>query len=38
MTASDPTDPHVVIVGAGLAGLAAAKMLNRARVRVSLVD
>jgi NADH dehydrogenase len=31
-------DPHVVIVGAGFGGLAAAKALRRARVRISLVD
>jgi NADH:quinone reductase (non-electrogenic) len=31
-------DPHVVIVGAGFGGLAAAKALKRARVRISLVD
>ncbi len=31
-------EPHVVIVGAGFGGLAAAKALRRARVRISLVD
>jgi NADH:ubiquinone reductase (H+-translocating) len=31
-------EPHVVIVGAGFGGLAAAKALKRARVRISLVD
>jgi NADH dehydrogenase len=30
--------PHVVILGAGFAGLAAAKALRRARVRVTLID
>lgn len=30
--------PHVVIVGGGFAGLAAAKALRRSRVRVTLVD
>jgi NADH dehydrogenase FAD-containing subunit len=31
-------EPHVLIVGAGFGGLAAAKALKRARVRISLVD
>ncbi len=30
--------PHVVILGAGFAGLAAAKALKRAKVRITLVD
>jgi NADH:ubiquinone reductase (H+-translocating) len=30
--------PHVVILGAGFAGLAAAKALRRVRVRVTLID
>lgn len=35
---SHASDPHVVIVGGGFAGLAAAKRLKRAPVRVTLVD
>jgi NADH dehydrogenase len=35
----DPNDPlHVVIVGAGFAGLSAAKALRRERVRVTVLD
>lgn len=36
----EPTDdvPHVVIVGAGFGGLAAAKYLRRKRVRLTIVD
>jgi NADH:ubiquinone reductase (H+-translocating) len=30
--------PHVVILGAGFAGLAAAKALSRAKVRITLID
>lgn len=33
-----PEEPRVVILGAGFAGLAAARALARARVRVTLVD
>src|SRR5215813_15552967 len=32
------TVPHVVIVGAGFGGLAAAKALKRAPVRITLID
>src|SRR5690606_21861932 len=32
------TTPHVVIIGAGFGGLAAAKRLARAPVRVTLID
>jgi NADH dehydrogenase len=35
---NDPIPPHVVIVGAGFAGLYAAKRLARQPVRVTLVD
>ncbi|HEY7412893.1 MAG TPA: NAD(P)/FAD-dependent oxidoreductase, partial [Vicinamibacteria bacterium] len=35
---SDDTPPHVVIVGGGFAGLAAARGLRRGRVRVTLLD
>jgi len=35
---SDAEQPHVVIVGAGFAGLEAAKTLRKAPVRVTLVD
>jgi len=34
----DDARPHVVIVGGGFAGLAAAKSLAKARVRVTIVD
>jgi len=34
----DPSRPHVVIVGAGFGGLAAAKALRRRPVRVTLVE
>ena len=30
--------PHVVILGAGFAGLAAAKALHHAKVRITLID
>ncbi len=30
--------PHVVVVGAGFGGLRAARLLNRAPVRVTLID
>jgi NADH:ubiquinone reductase (H+-translocating) len=33
-----PTEPHVVIVGAGFGGLAAARALNKAPVRLTLLD
>jgi len=33
-----PPQPHVVIIGGGFAGLAAAKALRRAPVRVTIVD
>jgi NADH dehydrogenase FAD-containing subunit len=36
--AANGTRPHIVIVGAGFGGLAAAKSLAKARVRVTLVD
>ncbi|WP_292831476.1 NAD(P)/FAD-dependent oxidoreductase [Microbacterium sp.] len=40
MTAADPSAalPHVVIVGAGFAGISAARALRKAPVRVSLID
>lgn len=38
LTTSHASGPHVVIVGGGFAGLAAAKRLKRAPVRVTLVD
>jgi NADH:ubiquinone reductase (H+-translocating) len=38
MTAVKRTAPHVVIVGAGFGGLAAAKALKNAPVRISLLD
>lgn len=34
----NPTDPHVAIVGAGIAGLACGQRLTQAGVRVSLFD
>ena len=34
----DPDTPHVVIVGAGFAGLAAVKALAKAAVRVTIID
>jgi NADH dehydrogenase len=34
----DPTGPHVVVVGAGFGGLAAAKVLGEAGVRTTIVD
>lgn len=37
-TASSSPDPHVLIVGAGFGGLAAARGLARRRFRVTLVD
>ena len=36
--ASSPATPHVVIIGGGFAGLAAAKTLRKAPVRVTLLD
>lgn len=36
--ATSPTRPHVVIIGGGFGGLAAARELRRAPVRVTLVD
>jgi NADH dehydrogenase len=33
-----PTQPHVVILGGGFAGLYAAKALRRARVRITIID
>jgi NADH dehydrogenase len=33
-----PQDPHVVIIGAGFGGLAAARALRRASVRITIVD
>lgn len=38
MPPAAPSSPHVVIVGGGFAGLAAAKRLRRAPVRITLVD
>lgn len=38
MTSETSSLPHVVIVGGGFAGIAAARGLRRARVRVTLVD
>ncbi|WP_182354025.1 NAD(P)/FAD-dependent oxidoreductase [Flaviflexus huanghaiensis] len=38
MTADFSSWPHVVIVGGGFAGIAAARGLRRARVRVTLID
>ena len=41
MSTDSPTDasaPHVVIVGGGFGGLAAAKALHRSNVRVTLID
>ena len=38
MTAAKTPVPHVVIVGGGFAGLAAARALRRAPVRITLVD
>ena len=35
---TDPTRPHVVIVGGGFGGLYCAKQLKRAPVRITLVD
>ena len=35
---TDESGPRVVIVGGGFAGLAAAKALRRARVRITLID
>lgn len=35
---TDARLPHVVIVGGGFGGLAAAKALHRANVRVTLID
>jgi NADH dehydrogenase len=35
---ASPLDPHVVIVGGGFAGLAAARRLARAPVRITLID
>lgn len=35
---SSNSNPHVVIPGGGFAGLAAAKHLSKARVRITLVD
>src|SRR5579885_1062711 len=34
----NPQGPHVVIVGAGFGGLAAARALRRAPVRITIVD
>jgi NADH:ubiquinone reductase (H+-translocating) len=34
----DPNAPHVVIVGAGFAGLSAARALNERKVRVTVID
>jgi len=38
MSTSDNGIPRVVIVGGGFGGLAAAKALRRASVRVTLID
>ena len=38
MPSASPTQPHVVIVGGGFAGLYAAKSLGHASVQVTLVD
>jgi NADH dehydrogenase len=38
MNSRTPPDPHVVIVGGGFAGLAAARTLRGAPVRITLVD
>ncbi|MGI4764856.1 MAG: NAD(P)/FAD-dependent oxidoreductase [Janthinobacterium lividum] len=38
MTSIDPTLPHVVILGGGFGGVAAARGLSRAPCRVTLVD
>jgi NADH:quinone reductase (non-electrogenic) len=38
MPSTNPTQPHVVIVGGGFAGLYAAKSLGHAPVQVTLVD
>ena len=35
---ADASAPHVVIVGGGFGGLAAAKALHRSNVRVALID
>ncbi|MBV9204544.1 MAG: NAD(P)-binding protein, partial [Actinobacteria bacterium] len=35
---ADPYAPHVVIVGAGFAGLSAISRLTRAGLRVTLLD
>lgn len=38
MSASTSPEPHVVIIGGGFAGLACARGLKRAKVRVTLID
>ena len=38
MDRSSPTNPHIVVIGAGFAGLTCARQLRTAPVRLTLID